>query len=71
MPLRNSIGGVAKCVVDVAMCVGDHVKVFTFLCFLNTGAVTRPKTTQNSYDSTDSMLEDFKKLKISMRDRFV
>ena len=37
MPLRNSIGGVAKCVGDVAMCVGDHVKVFIFLCFLTQG----------------------------------
>ena len=71
MPLRNSIGGVAKCVGDVAMCVGDHVKVFIFLCYLNTGAVIRPKTTQNSYDSTDILLEDAKRLKISMRDRFV
>ena len=71
MPLRNSIGGVAKCVGDVAISVGDHVKVFIFLCFFNTGAVIRPKTTQNSYDSTDILLEDVKRLKISMRDRFV
>ena len=72
MPLRNSIGGVAKCVGDVAMCVGDHVQVFIFLCFFfNTGAVIRPKTTQNSYDSTDILLEDVKRLKISVRDRFV
>ena len=71
MPLRNRIGGVAKCVGDAAMCVGDHVKVFIFLCVLNTGADYRPKTTQNSYDSTDIMLEDVKRLKISMRDCFV
>ena len=32
MPLRTSIGGVAKCVGDVAMCVGGHVKVLIFLC---------------------------------------
>ena len=71
MPLRNSIGGVAKCVGDVALCVDDHVKVLIFLCFLNTGAVIRPKTTQNSNDATDSVLEDVKRLKNSMRDRFV
>ena len=71
MPLRNSIGGVAKCVGDVAMCIDDHVKDFIFLCFLNTGAVIRPKTKQNSYDSIDILLEDVKRLKISMRDRFV
>ena len=74
MPLRNSIGGVAKCVGVVAMCVGDYVKVFFcffFLGFFNTGAVIRPKTTQNSYDSTDTLLEDIKRLKISMRNRFV
>ena len=58
MPLRNSFGGVAKCVGDVAMCVGEHVKVFIFLCFFNTGAVIHPKTTQTSYDSTDILLED-------------
>ena len=57
MPLRNSIGGVAKCVGDVAMCVGGHVKVFIFLCFFNKGAVIRPKTTQNTYDSTDILLQ--------------
>ena len=70
MPLRNSIGGVAKCVGDVAMCVGDHVKVFIFLCFF-TGAVIHPKTTQNSYDSTNVLLEDIKRSKISMRHCFV
>ena len=48
------------------MCVGDHVKVFIFLCFLNTGAVIRSKTTQNSYDSTVILLEDVKRLNISM-----
>ena len=69
MPLQNSTGGVAKCVGAVAICVGDHVKVFIFLCFLNTGAVIRPKTTQNSYDSTDIMLDDVKRLKNSMRYR--
>ena len=37
VPLRNSIGGVAKFVGDVAMCVGDHVKVFIFLRFLTQG----------------------------------
>ena len=58
MPLRNSIGGIAKCVGDVAICDGDHVKVFIFLCFFNTGAVIRPQTTQNSYDSTDILHED-------------
>ena len=52
------------------MC-GDHVKVFIFLCFFNTGAVIRPKTTQNSYDSSDVLIEDVKRLKIPMRDRFV
>ena len=46
------------------MCVGDHVKVFIFPCFFNTGAVIRPKTTQNSYDSTDSLLEDVKRLNV-------
>ena len=60
-----------KCVGDVAMCVGDHVKVFIFLSFLNIGAVIRPKTTQNIYDSTDILLEDVKRLKNSMTDRFV
>ena len=58
MPLPNSIGGVAKCVGDVAMCIGDHVKVFYFSMFFNTEATIRPKTTQNSYDSTDILLED-------------
>ena len=53
-----------KCVGDVAMCVGDHVKVLIFLCFFNTGAVIRPKTRQNSYDSTDILLEDVKRLKL-------
>ena len=53
-----------KCVGDVAMCVGDHVKVFIFPCFFNTGAVIRPKTTQNSYDSSDSLLEDVKRLNV-------
>ena len=46
----------------------------SFLCSpktVYTGAVIRPKTTQNSYDSTDILLEDVKRLKISMRDRFV
>ena len=37
MPLRTSIGGVAKCVGDVAMCVGDHVKVLIFSMFLTRG----------------------------------
>ena len=72
MPLRNSIRGVAKCVGDVAMCVGDHAKVFfLFFYFFNTGAVIRPKPTQNSYDSKDILLGDVKRLKISIRDRFV
>ena len=53
------------------MYVGDHVKAFIFLCFLNTGAVIRPKTTQNSYTYTDILLEGVKRLKISMRDCFV
>ena len=53
------------------MCVGDHVKVLIFLCFFNTGAVIYTKTTQNSYNSTDILLEDVKRLKISMRDPFV
>lgn len=58
VPLCTCIGGVAKCVGDVAMCVGDHVKVLIFLCFFNTGAVICTKTKQNSYYSTDIMLED-------------
>ena len=68
MPLQNSIGGVAKCVGDVAMGVGDHVKLFIFLCFFNTGAAIRPKTTKNCYNSADIFLEDVKRLKISKRD---
>ena len=56
---------------DVAMCVGDNVKVFIFICFLNTRTVMCVKTTQNSYDSTVILLEDVKRLNISMRDRFV
>ena len=30
-------GGVAKCVGDVAMYVGDHMKVLIFLCSLTRG----------------------------------
>ena len=60
-----------RSVLEMLRCVCDHVKVFMFLCFFNNGAVIRPKTTQNSYNSTDIFLEDVKRLKISMRDRFV
>ena len=39
VPLCTSIGGVAKCVGDVAMSDGDHMKVLIFLCFLTRGTV--------------------------------
>ena len=45
VPLHTSIGGVAKCVGDVAMCVDDHMKVLIFLCFLICGTAICRKTT--------------------------
>ena len=60
-----------RSVLETLRCVGDHVNVLIFLCFLNTGSVIPSKTTHNSYDSTVILLQDVKRLKISMRDRFV
>ena len=59
-----------RSVLETLRCVLVTCESF-FFYVLNTGAVIRPKTTQNRYDSTDILLEDVKRLIISMRDRFV